>query len=197
MKTLWKSMMLACALVVSFVSVTCALEAPDKSTFPKGWGGGGKGYEFQLDNQTTRSGKASATIKFVGPDGDSFGTFTQGFDPGKYIGKRVRLSGYIKTSNAGKASLWMRVDGKDPKSGSLAFDNMQNGRELSGTQDWKKCEVVLDVAEEAKGVYFGIILSGKGQLWADDLKLEIVGNDVPVTDMMVKSKEPVNLDFEN
>ncbi len=190
-------MMLACALVVSFVSVTCALEAPDKSTFPKGWGGGGKGYEFQLDNQTTRSGKASATIKFVGPDGDSFGTFTQGFDPGKYIGKRVRLSGYIKTSNAGKASLWMRVDGKDPKSGSLAFDNMQNGRELSGTQDWKKCEVVLDVAEEAKGVYFGIILSGKGQLWADDLKLEIVGNDVPVTDMMVKSKEPVNLDFEN
>lgn len=197
MKTVWKSLLLAAALVVAVLSVTFATEFPDKSTFPKGWGGGGKGYEFQVDNQITRSGKASATIKFVGPESD-FGSLTQGIDASNYLGKRVRWSGYIKTSNAGKASLWMRVDGKE-KMSVLAFDNMQDGREIVGTQEWKKCEVVLDVSTEAKSVYFGIILGGKGQLWADDLKLEIVSKDVPVTDLNLKKAptEPQNLDFEN
>jgi hypothetical protein len=202
MKTLWKSMMLACALVVSLVSVTCAVESPEDATLPKGWiraGSKPKEYEMVLDKQTVRSGKASLMLKFTGTDAKGFGTVLQNLTPDKYLGKRIRLSGYIKTTDAEKASFWLRVDGKDPNK-SLAFDNMDS-RAVSGTQDRKKYEIVLDVSQEATNIGFGVMLYGKGQMGADDLQIEIVGKDVPVTDMMLNFKkaptEPQNLDFEN
>jgi len=204
MKTLWKSMMLACALVVSLVSVTCAVESPEDATLPKGWiraGSKPQEYEMVLDKQTLRSGKASLMLKFKGTDASGFGTVLQNLTPDKYLGKRIRLSGYIKTTDAEKASFWLRVDGKDPKK-TLAFDNMDS-RAVSGTQDWKKYEIVLDILQDATNIGFGVMLYGKGQMWADDLQIEVVGKDVPVTDMipnMITKKtptEPQNLDFEN
>jgi erythromycin esterase len=73
------------------------------------------------------------------------------------------------------------------------------GREVKGTQDWKKYEIVLDVSPEAVGIYFGMMVVGKGQMWADDLLIEVVGKDVPVTDLNVKKapKEAQNLGFED
>lgn len=196
-------MMLACALAASLVSVTCAVESPDDATLPKGWfraGSKPQEYEMVLDKQIVRSGKASLMLKFKGTDASGFGTVMQNVGPDKYMGKRIRLSGYIKTTDAAQASFWLRVDGKEREKSSLAFDNMGN-RSVSGTQEWKKYEIVLDVAQEAMNIAFGVMLIGKGQMWADDLQIEIVGKDVPVTDMMMNFKkaptEPINLDFEN
>jgi hypothetical protein len=71
----------------------------------------------------------------------------------------------------------MRVDG----AGSLlAFDNMQN-RPIKGTTDWKRYDVVLDVPPEAKALAFGLLLAGNGQIWFDDLRLEVVDRSVAVT----------------
>ncbi len=192
--------MITCAAMILcyFASSEHHLLFAQQQTFPKNWTGGGKGYEISLDAQNKRTGKAGVSIKFTGKEVEqnAFGTITQGIAADMYHGKRVRLTGYIKTADADKASLWMRVDGKDEKARSLAFDNMQNGREVKGTQEWRKCEVVLDVSDEAKAVYFGSLLSGKGQMWVDDLQLEFVGKDVPVTDMVMLPKEPKNLGFE-
>lgn len=203
MKTIFVKFRFAyiCAMIFLVFPTTQGMTAfaqTTTSTFPKGWSGGGKDYKIAPDEQVKRTGKASASIKFIGttPEVNGFGTITQGIDASQYHGKRIRWSGYIKTSEADKASLWMRVDGKDPKGSSLAFDNMQNGREIRGTQEWRKCEVVLDVSDEARAIYFGCILSGKGQLWVDDLQLEVVGKDVAVTDMTALSREPKNLSFE-
>ncbi len=52
---------------------------------------------------------------------------------------------------------------------TLGFDNMLN-RAVTGTTDWKQFEVVLDVPTEAVNIVIGAFLSGKGQMWADDLK---------------------------
>ena len=75
----------------------------------------------------------------------------------------------------------MRVDCTD-KNTSLAFDNMSN-RAIGGTSDWTKYEIVLDVSKEAIGIAYGFLISGTGNAWFSDLKLEVVGNDVPTTDM--------------
>lgn len=64
--------------------------------------------------------------------------------PDEYLGKRIRLNGYVKNEKiTGWAGMWMRVDGTD-KNTSLAFDNMAN-RAIGGTSDWTKYEIVLDV----------------------------------------------------
>jgi hypothetical protein len=150
------------------------------SGFPSGWGGGGDGYELTAEETVIHGGAASGRIQSVASSENGFGTLTQGISAERWRGKRVRLSGWLRTRDVetGWAGLWMRVD---PAAGSaLAFDNMV-GRGPKGTADWRRYEVVLDVAEEAKAVYFGALLAGGGTLWVDDLVLEEVPDTVETT----------------
>lgn len=152
-----------------------------ESGFPSGWGGGGDGYELTADESVVHGGAASGRIESVVASSDAgFGTLTQGISAELWRGKRVRLSGWLRTRDvdSGWAGLWMRVD--PPVGSPLAFDNMA-GRGPVGTTEWQRYEVVLDVAEEAKAVYFGALLAGGGALWVDDLVLEEVPDSVEVT----------------
>lgn len=154
-------------------------------------------YSMGTDSEVSRTGHASAFIRSKDEDSiDGFGTLMQNVAPDLYRGHRVRLAGYVKSDGVeGWAGLWMRVD---PASGgrSLAFDNMQ-GRPVVGTNDWEYYEVVLDIAEAASNIAFGFLLVEKGSIWVDSLTLEIVSEDIPVTDMLNGSSDtPKNLDFE-
>ncbi len=90
----------------------------------------------------------------------------QNFSPDKYKGKRLRLTGYVKTKDVedGWAGLGLRVDGDkealpDGKQSRkmLAFDNMQN-RPLKGTMDCTKCEIVIDVPDSATNIAYSVLL---------------------------------------
>lgn len=105
----------------------------------------------------------------------------QSFKPGKFSGKRVRLSGWIKADKVSDwAGLWMRVDGGSQE--PLAFDNMGN-RPIKETKDWTRYEVVLDVDSKATNVAFGVLLAGTGSVWLDDLRFDIVDKSTPTTDL--------------
>lgn len=99
----------------------------------------------------------------------------------RYRGQRVRLSGWVRmsadTASMAQGSLWMRVDGK---AGPLTSDYMTD-RLITGTRDWAPYTVVLDVPRDATGITFGMLLSGRGQLWLDDVKFETAGKDVAIT----------------
>ena len=171
---------------------------------PKGWFAAGshpKDYEMSLDRNGPHGGNACAYLKSVVPETSGFGTLMQMFKADEYRGKRVRMSGYVKAKDASDwAGLWMRVDGAR-KDEMLAFDNMED-RAIKGTIDWKKYEIVLDVPENSEMVAFGLLLSGKGQAWMDDLQFETVGKDVPTTGRTTagaasrSAKIPLNLNFE-
>lgn len=143
----------------------------EQEPLSKAWGGGGRGYELTRDATTKHSGSASGRIRRT-EGGGTFGTFTQMFSAAEFCGKRVRYSGFLKTKDADKAGLWMRVDGPNGK--ILSFDNM-DPRPVTGTTDWKECSVVLDVPEESEAIAFGFLLVGDGTVWGDDLKLKAVG----------------------
>ena len=122
-----------------------------------------------------------------------------------YRGKRIRISGWMKTENVTWAGLWTRIDGSialhdinapEP----LFFDNMGN-RRIKGTTAWTKYEIVADVPAEAATITFGAMLHGEGQLWFDDMTIEVVDASVPVTQAVAKSvnnirPQPAKLDFE-
>lgn len=167
---------------------------------PKGWSSGGTDltqYEMGIDKGSGQNGTNAATIKSIPKNPKAFGTMLQAFDPGIYLGKRIKMSGSMKSVNVDNwAGFWLRVDQAKSKE-SLSFDNMGD-RPIKGTTDWKYCEIVLDVPENASLIYFGALLSGKGQIWFDNIKFEIVDKSVPTTG---KSKGennpgPENLDFE-
>ena len=54
-------------------------------------------------------------------------------------------------------------------------------RLVTGSTDWVPASIVVDVPDAVAGPTFGALLIGPGRLWVDDLRLEVVGTDVPVT----------------
>ena len=138
---------------------------------------------YEIDKSTTEyNGKPVYYLKSIEKIDKGFGTISRGFAPGDYLGKRVRLSGYIKIQDVvNHAAMWMRVDGRDPNN-PLAFDNMYK-RNLKGTNDWKRYEIVLDVSDKAEWIVYGALMNGTGQIWISDFSFEVVGNDVPTTNM--------------
>ena len=163
---------------------------------PEGWVKAGsvpERYDMGTDPGAGQKGGNAATIKSIGiPNG--FGTLMQTIAADNYKGKRIRLTGYIKTKDVmTSAGLWFRVDGKDGGQ-PLAFDNMQN-RPIAGNTDWVKCRIVLDVPKNAAVIAYGALLTGAGQIWFDNLKFDVVGSNVPTTDKTEVPKAPTNLNF--
>jgi RNA polymerase sigma factor (sigma-70 family) len=150
-------------------------------------------YEEGVDQDVKRNGNSSGYFKskLSGPGGS--GTLMQICGADAFRGKRVRLSGYVKSEGVEPwAGLWMRID--DPVGKILGFDNMQD-RPILGISDWEKYEVVLDIPESSVQIAFGIFLAGKGQVWLVDLQFEIVGQNVPTTDKGSSQIQPHNLNF--
>lgn len=187
-------------LLVIVISAVNLAFAQNNDHIPKGWykaGNNPSGYEMGIDSLTFQSGHSSAYIKAINPQPNQFGTLLQPINAENYLGKRLRLSGYIKSQDVtGFAAMWMRVDGNDNK--QLELDNMYN-REIKGNTGWTKYDIVLDVPSNSKSITFGVLLSGKGEIWFDNFNLEEVDKNVPVTNTTKENKlpdKPINLDFE-
>jgi hypothetical protein len=71
----------------------------------------------------------------------------------------------------------MRVDGAN---GSESADYMMD-RPIRQGSGWDLYGVVLEVPQRAEGLTFGVIMAGAGQVWLDDVVLERVGAEVPLT----------------
>lgn len=170
---------------------------------PSNWfkaGSKPKCYEMGIDKTAGQDGKNAATIKSIDKKIDGFGTLMQQCKPDKFLGKRVKMTGYVKSENVTDwAGLWLRVDQAGSQQ-SLSFDNMQD-RAVKGTTGWKKYEIVLDVPTNASLIAYGALISGEGQIWFDTITFEVVDNSVKTTGSINGAQsntqlEPSNLDFE-
>ena len=187
----------ACALSTSLVpKLVHAQSAAAVSRAPKGWfmaGSKPANYQTGVDQTVVENGLPSAFLKSAVPATGGFGTLMQSISASDYAGKRVRLRAWVRSQEVSDwAGVWMRVD---KGSASVAFDNMQN-RPIKGSQSWETCDVVLDVPQDATAISFGILLSETGEVWMNNLSLEVVGNDVPTTGSSPTSQtQATNLKF--
>ncbi|MEK4800884.1 helix-turn-helix domain-containing protein [Oceanobacillus sp. FSL K6-0118] len=167
----------------------------------KGWFLSGSdlfNYEMGIDRAVVHQGKASGYLKSKTVlDSANFATMMQQFKADKFIGKRIRLSCFLKTKDVEYfSSMWMRVD--NAFDDVLQFDNMSN-RPIKGDTNWNRYSIVLDVPSGSSTISFGIILSGRGHVWVDQFTFEEVGKDVETTNLEIQSElldEPLNLSFE-
>ena len=185
---------------VLLLGTTIALSSFD---LPTGWFNAGskpKSYEMSIHKGAGQDGKNAATIKSTDKKIKGFGTLMQKSKPDKYLGKRIKMTGFVKSENVTTwAGLWFRVD----QAGSqqpLSFDNMGD-RPIKGTTAWTKYEIVLDVPSNASLIAYGALLDGTGQIWFDNISIEIVDDNVRTTGSQNEKKsatqnEPTNLDFE-
>ena len=199
-------------VAILLLHTSCTKQAPAPLGPIDDWrvvGSQNSSYEFGIDESVAQEGKASASIRSIKDTINGYGAFMQSIEPDKYYGRRVRMTGYLKTENvSGYASLWLRVDSDTI---TVAFDNMHIGasdRSIKGTTDWKRYAIVLDVPANSTLISYGALLSGTGQVWFDNVAIEIVDTSVATTGVFAPSDEqhprkengafakPLNLDFE-
>ena len=167
----------------------------------KGWNLSGShpfNYKMGIDRETFHKGQASGYLKSVTEESkEEFATMMQQFKAENYLGKRMKLSGFIKSKDVdGFCGLWMRVD--NALHDVLQFDNMGN-RPIVNDTEWNHYYIVLDVPENSAIISFGVLLSGRGKVWIDELEFEEVSKDTPTTNIDYGCDlldGPANLSFE-
>lgn len=138
------------------------------------------GYLISNVRKTTRKG---TVLQHVSP-------------PEEWLGKRVRMTARLKTKlEHGYAYMFMNIE----SSYDISHDHME-GRGIVGEGDWQTYSIVLDIPfEPTTSILFGVGMIGKGELFFDDFKFEVVGQNVEVTGSAkpkTKRNIPSNLDFE-
>ncbi|WP_243458052.1 helix-turn-helix domain-containing protein [Sporosarcina sp. Te-1] len=167
----------------------------------KGWflsGSHPDHYRMGIDRQVIHTRNASGYLESVFvAEPDEFATVMQQFKADKHLGKRLKLSCFLKCEDVTQfAGAWMRIDNQ--AGDVLQFDNMSN-RPLKGNIDWNYYSLILKVPEESKVISFGILLQGKGKLWVNHFQFEEVSSTCSTTNLELVPElldEPVNLSFE-
>lgn len=179
-------------MFVLFLQSGCKSQQSDSVYKVDSWlkmGSKPNSYEIGKDKSVKYGDEQTYFIKSIADVDSGFGAMAKMIKPEQYLSKRVKFTGYIKTDNLVHwGGMWMRVDGVVAGL-SLGFDNMGN-RPIKGTTDWTKYEIVLDVPKNSSALYCGVLIEGNGQMWIPDFTLEIVGNDVSVTNML---KDQINI----
>ena len=168
------------AAAIAATSVLALAAAPEPLSAP--WQLAGENpQKFTAGVDQADGVKGAKFLTNKSEDGKAWASLTQAISAQNYVGQRVRFRARVRTQDVGNwAGLWMRVDGVNRP--NLAFYNSQD-KPIKGTTDWQERSVVLDVPQDARAIMFGVIGSGKGTVWIDQLALEAVGQDVPVDSM--------------
>lgn len=183
------------------IALVAALAATAAAAFEKpaelpGWfmsGGGRAEYAAVKDGQVKHGGRFSARLEPVKGDTSTYGTLMQSFGARRYIGKRLRLSAFIRTAGAhGRVDFWARVQAANSPGDGPGLGGGSHW--LPTHSEWTRYDLVFDVPAEAAAIQFGVGLSGFGKVWIDDVSLVEVDRSTPLDDGT--PAVPVNLDFE-
>lgn len=129
--------------------------------------------EFQV-GRVARTGKTSCLL--FGAAGPKIRIAqNQPLEPGRY-----RITAYLRGLDIGRGQWNMTTE--------FMFDGKYHHLEKNGTFGWTKLTYVADLAEKKEaGPSFG--LWAPGYLWIDDVTLERVGTDVPLTEKPLLGQE--------
>jgi hypothetical protein len=156
-----------------------------------------------IDEQLAAEGTDNVTI--ICPPNDGGAVWIQnGFDVTHFRGRRVRISGELKTAGVVEdanvtppgASFGTRIDRGNSGANvvPLAFGEFPEAG-LTGSTDWTPVEVVADIPVAATTMTITFGMRGRGQAWLKNVAFEEVGLDVPVN-VLPQEIGPKNLELK-
>jgi hypothetical protein len=168
-----------------------SFDLPMADKLPGGWGGAPVGTIF-LDEKMVHTGRRSVRIERRSDSPENSSTITASI-PIDFGGNSIEFRGFLRTEEvSGFAGLWMREDGD---SGPVAFDNMQS-RQLKGTNDWAEYSINLPLKSEGKEIFFGFLMVGTGEAWADGLQLLVDGKPIWEASKVERARTVIELDHQ-
>lgn len=155
---------------------------------PAGWYAMGSGFEVVVDSVTPLAGRYSLRTRWTDPVVWSaaarplrYAIATQHFSAGNAAGRRIRITGYIRTSlvQAGFAGFWMGANDLGGRQINNATMPITEG--AYGTTPWTRYEMDAAVDPRAATVVIGMIHPGDGTAWFDSVSVQVVGDSTPRT----------------
>jgi RNA polymerase sigma factor (sigma-70 family) len=132
-------------------------------------------YDLISDAGEPRAGHATTCLRSLGtaPRAQWGALRIMQRDLEQYRGKRVRISAMLKCEGvAARGGIFANAMSTDGK--LLASDNATGRRPVTGTVGWLRYSVLIDVPADAAAIESGVILSGPGKIWADEVKYEVL-----------------------
>jgi hypothetical protein len=115
-------------------------------------------------------GRSSAFLRSTQASPSVVATLRQTIKADDYRGKQLRFSGEVKVEQVEQqAGLYIRTNGRE--------ERLRSQNVVKGTHDWMRYEATISVPEDALFIRFGLVLSGKGQIWLANAKLEVIEQD--------------------
>jgi tRNA A-37 threonylcarbamoyl transferase component Bud32 len=132
------------------------------------------GYQFQLLPREGSLGGTCVMMHNPSARQGEFGSLMQRCLASHLAGKEIRFEGEIATKDLSQwAGIWLRADSTLKM---LFFDNMHD-RPIRGTTEWTRYAIETRLPEETKWLNYGVVLVGRGLLWADNFRLMVRGAD--------------------
>lgn len=195
------------ALLIAPIAALVLSAGANGLSMPQGWmsarmatlldpAAGFLGYEIGIDTAVAGSPPA-LTLKSIAPlrkDPPSVGHAHQTVSG--YAGQRVRFSGQLRAdAPGGWAGLYLAL-GENDVLAPLTLGQAGVEKQLpvgaavpAADGRWHEVSVVLQLPVDAPFLTLGVAQVGEGQVWARELKFEVVGPEVAVT------TTPVGIDW--
>ena len=100
---------------------------------------------------------------------EQFGSLMQRCPADYLAGKVLRFEGEVASQGVEqRAGLWFRAEDADVE--ALFFDNMYR-RPIRGSTPWTTYAIDAQLPQQTAWISYGILLSGRGTVWADNFRL--------------------------
>ncbi len=150
------------------------------------------GYEITLDSTFSHSGSRSGRLSFVEP-GDYLGTLSKSI-PFAFQGEEIVLSGFFRKPMLGEesgAGVYINLIGS---AGEVTGSNFIVLEDSIENLNWRSFEISVENSKFADSLFFGAFLIGPGNIWIDNLQLQIDGN--PISEAIARHQFPALNDIE-
>jgi hypothetical protein len=167
---------------------------------PKAWiksGTWAGSYNMEIKAKEGINESKAIILESVGKDIYGSGAVIQTINARNYLGKRVKLSAFIRTENVKDfACLILSPQNKMDDFWNNSSNNSEDKKTyLQGNHAYKKIDSYLNVSDNAGNLVIGAMIKGEGKIWIDNINIEIIEN-LPENPQAL-SKELQNMDFED
>ena len=140
---------------------------------PTGWSHAGANpdrYTIGVDSQVAHGGRRSAFLEsHASASAGMWSTIPQTIDAAPYLGRRLRVSAYLRGRAPASCEAFVRVDGQyEGKPATLRFTSTEQKPQRCGAE-WREFSLVVDVPEGSEKIVYGFGIKGRGRVWIDDV----------------------------
>jgi hypothetical protein len=129
-----------------------------------------EGVEALWDENAHHSGKGSVMLHVETPYPDE--VYNNWYQHVQTIsaGKKLLLSGYVKSTEVAEAAIWMQC-WRDSSGEVLRFATTSIAHPITGSVDWTRVETSIVPPADTSFLTVRCVLAGQGTAWFDDLSL--------------------------